>query len=144
MPHQFPDELSQSPLRAEVRLSVLPPRPTRLRLFADCLTRNSIMKSITSWPRIAAVSLLFGALVAGIMALTSTRSAIGSPDNSIIPAPLGVIETDGTLDTTFNAGTITNGLVLASTYQSDGKLLIAGQFTQVHGVIRARHRAPEY
>ncbi len=52
-------------------------------------------------------------------------------------APSGVIETDGTLDTTFDVGTFTNGLVLASTYQSDGKLLIAGQFTKVHGVSRA-------
>ncbi len=95
------------------------------------------MKSITSWPRIAALSLLFGALAAGILAFTSTRSAIGSPGNPITPAPLGVIETDGTLDTTFDAGTFTNGLVLASTYQSDGKLLIAGQFTRVHGVKRA-------
>ena len=93
------------------------------------------MKSITS--RIAAVSLLFGALAAGIMAFTLTRSAIGSPDNLAPPAPLGVIETDGTLDTTFNAGTFTNGLVLASAYQSDGKLLIAGQFTRVHGAFRA-------
>ena len=95
------------------------------------------MKRITSLTRIAAVSLLFGALAACILAFTLTRSAIGSPDNPIIPAPLGVIETDGTLDSTFDAGTFTNGLVLASAYQSDGKLLIAGQFTRVHGAFRA-------
>jgi uncharacterized delta-60 repeat protein len=95
------------------------------------------MKRITLLSRIAAVSLLFGALAAGIAAFTLTKSAIGLPDNPIIPAPLGVIETDGTLDTTFNVGTFTNGLVLASTYQSDGKLLIAGQFTRVHGAFRA-------
>ena len=95
------------------------------------------MKSLISWPRIAAVSLLFGALAACLLAFTLTRSAIGSPDKPITPGPAGVIETDGTLDTTFDAGTITNGLVIASTYQSDGKLLIAGQFTKVHGVFRA-------
>src|SRR5262245_56168645 len=50
--------------------------------------------------------------------------------------PSGVIETDGTLDTMFDAGTFTNGLVLASAFQSDGKLLIAGQFTRVNGVPR--------
>ena len=95
------------------------------------------MKRITFLPRIAAVSLLFGALAAGILAFTSSRSAIGSPYHPITQGPLGLIETDGTLDSTFDAGTFTNGLVLASTYQSDGKLLIAGQFTQVHGVSRA-------
>ena len=95
------------------------------------------MKSLISWPRIAAVSLLFGALTACVLAFTLTRSAIGSPDKPITQAPAGVIETDGTLDTTFDAGTFTNGLVLASAYQSDGKLLIAGQFTKVHGVSRA-------
>ena len=92
------------------------------------------MKSITS--RIAAVSLLFGALAAGILAFTLTRSAIGSPDNPITPAPLGVIETDGTLDTAFNPGRLTNGQVSASALQADGKLIIAGQFSEVHGVTR--------
>jgi len=95
------------------------------------------MKRINSLPRIAAMGLLFGALAVGILAFTLTRSAIGSPDNPITPAPLGVIETDGTLDTTFNAGIFTNGLVLGSAYQSDGKLLIAGQFTRVNGAFRA-------
>ena len=94
------------------------------------------MKSLTSWPRIAAVSLLFGALAACILAFTLTRSAIGSPDNPITPAPLGVIETDGTLDSSFNPGKLTNGLVMASALQADGKLIIAGPFSAVHGVSR--------
>src|SRR5213079_2560285 len=47
------------------------------------------------------------------------------------------IETDGTLDTSFRAGTFTNGWVIASTFQPDGKLLIAGQFTKVHDTWRA-------
>jgi uncharacterized delta-60 repeat protein len=76
-------------------------------------------------------------MVAGILAFTGIKSAVGSLSHPITSGPLGVIESDGTLDTTFDAGTFTNGLVLASTYQSDGKLLIAGQFTRVHGVGRA-------
>ena len=94
------------------------------------------MKQITTLSRIAAVSLLFGALAASILAFTIIRSAIGSPDHPITQGPLGVIETDGTLDSSFNAGRFTNGLVTASTLQPDGKLLIGGQFTVVHGVGR--------
>jgi uncharacterized delta-60 repeat protein len=94
------------------------------------------MKPITSLPRIAAVSLLVGALAAGILAFTSSRSAIGAPDHSVTQVPLGVIETDGTLDSSFNPGRITNGQVSASALQADGKLIIAGQFSEVHGVTR--------
>src|SRR5438045_748183 len=46
------------------------------------------------------------------------------------------IESDGTLDFSFNAGNFTNGQVLAAALQSDGKLLIGGQFSKVHGVTR--------
>ncbi|HKP05110.1 MAG TPA: delta-60 repeat domain-containing protein [Chthoniobacterales bacterium] len=92
------------------------------------------MKSTIS--RIAAVSLLFGALATGIMAFTLTRNAIDSPGRPLVQEPSGTIETDGTLDSTFNAGKFTNGLVLASALQADGKLFIAGQFSEVHGVAR--------
>ena len=96
------------------------------------------MKRITSLPRIAAVGLLVGALAAGVPAFTAIKNAVGSPSDPIPPhGPVGQIETDGTLDTTFDAGIFTNGLVLASAYQSDGKLLIAGQFTRVDGAFRA-------
>jgi uncharacterized delta-60 repeat protein len=94
------------------------------------------MKRTISLPRIAAVSLLFEALAAGLLAFTSSRSAIGSPGYAISPGPLGVVETDGTLDSSFNAGRITNGVVFAATLQPDGKLLIGGQFSEVHGVVR--------
>ncbi len=46
------------------------------------------------------------------------------------------IETDGALDPTFNAGTFTNGQVNAAILQPDGKLLIGGQFSKVHGTVR--------
>jgi uncharacterized delta-60 repeat protein len=94
------------------------------------------MKRMTSLPRIAALSLLFGDLAACLLAFTLTRSAIGSPDNRITPAPLGFIETDGTLDASFDAGNFTNGQVVAAVLQADGKLLIAGQFSKVHGTAR--------
>ena len=92
------------------------------------------MKSMIS--RIGAVSLLVGALAAGQMAFTLTGSAAGSRDTSIAQAPPGVIEPDGTLDSSFNLGRFTNGLVLTSRLQPDGKLVIAGQFSEVHGVSR--------
>jgi uncharacterized delta-60 repeat protein len=95
------------------------------------------MKRITSLPRIAAVGLLAGAFAAAIPALTTIRNAAGSPSDPVTQGPLGLIETDGTLDAPFNAsGRFTNGLVQASALQSDGKLLIAGQFSEVHGVAR--------
>jgi uncharacterized delta-60 repeat protein len=92
------------------------------------------MKRRTSLPRLAAVGLLFGTLAA-IPAFTLTRSAIGSPGRPII-GPAALIETDGTLDALFNAGNITNGQVYAGVLQADGKLLIAGQFSRVHGTVR--------
>jgi uncharacterized delta-60 repeat protein len=92
------------------------------------------MKSVTS--RIAAVSLLFGALAASVMAFTLTRSAVDSPGRPLAQEPSGVIETDGTLDATFNSGKISDGLVSDSALQPDGKLLIIGQFSEVHGVSR--------
>ena len=46
------------------------------------------------------------------------------------------IETDGALDQAFDAGTFTNGLILAAVLQPDGKLLIGGAFGKVHGVAR--------
>ena len=46
------------------------------------------------------------------------------------------IESDGTLDPSFNAGQFTNGTVNAAIVQPDGKLLIAGYFSKVNGVGR--------
>ena len=94
------------------------------------------MKSITSWPRITAVSLLCGALAAAVPVFVTIKNVIGSQGGPIPQAPLGVIETDGTLDSSFNPGRLTNGQVLASALQADGKLIIAGQFSEVHGVPR--------
>ena len=79
---------------------------------------------------------MFGALAAGLLAFTSAKRAVGSPDNPITLGPSGVIETDGTLDSSFNPGKLTNGQVSASALQADGKLIIAGQFSEVHGVTR--------
>ena len=46
------------------------------------------------------------------------------------------IETDGALDQAFAAGPFTNGLVNAAVLQQDGKLIIGGVFSKVHGVTR--------
>ena len=46
------------------------------------------------------------------------------------------IVSDGAVDLTFDAGGFTNGEVSASAMQADGKVIIAGSFTRVHGVNR--------
>jgi uncharacterized delta-60 repeat protein len=42
----------------------------------------------------------------------------------------------GTVDTGFNSGSGANGVVISMSLQTDGKLLIGGQFTTVNGVVR--------
>ena len=46
------------------------------------------------------------------------------------------LETTGTLDAPFDAGTFTDGQVNASIIQPDGKFLICGSFTKANGVTR--------
>src|SRR4029078_10588753 len=92
------------------------------------------MKRLVYSCAFAIAAFLFTALALSIPILNPANKTISPPDPANPVGPLGgIIETDGTLDTTFDAGTITNGLVLASAFQPDGKLLIAGQFTHVHG-----------
>ena len=81
---------------------------------------------------LVATQIIVAAAVSGLIAAknpndnTSARPPIAPP---VAPA---TIETDGTLDTSFDAGNFTNGQVLCSVLQPDGKLLIGGQFTKVH------------
>jgi uncharacterized delta-60 repeat protein len=86
--------------------------------------------------RIAAGVALLGILMAGTLVLTANNKAIGSPVQAAVDSTLGTIETDGTLDSSFNAGNFTNGSVAAAVLQPDGKLVIGGSFSQVHGVKR--------
>jgi uncharacterized delta-60 repeat protein len=86
--------------------------------------------------RIAAGVALLGTLTAGTLVLTANHRAIGSPVQATAASTLGTIETDGTLDSAFSAGNFTNGNVFAAVLQPDGKLLIGGSFSQVHGVKR--------
>ena len=44
------------------------------------------------------------------------------------------LNADGSVDTTFDPGTGTNGKVYSVAVQSDGKVVIGGEFTQVNGV----------
>ena len=48
------------------------------------------------------------------------------------------INTDGSLDTTFNPGTGANNIIYAIAIQSDGKILIGGEFTTYNGTSRNR------
>ena len=57
----------------------------------------------------------------------------GTPSNHI--ARLNI---DGTLDNSFIIGTGTNGIVRTTAIQSDGKIIIAGDFTAYNGVGRNR------
>ena len=46
------------------------------------------------------------------------------------------INTDGTLDGTFNPGTGSNGSIMTTVLQSDGKVIIGGQFSSYNGTTR--------
>jgi uncharacterized delta-60 repeat protein len=84
-----------------------------------------------------AFSNLASAALGFAMAFPLASSAL-STDNKrpTAPAQANAIITDGGLDPAFNAGRFTNGRVVSAVLQSDGKLLIGGGFTKVHGVTR--------
>jgi uncharacterized delta-60 repeat protein len=82
------------------------------------------------FPLLLALILLGGVLVG---AFAATKSEWNGGRQTATPA---IIETDGTLDQQFVPGKITNGLVLTSAPQPDGKVLIGGQFSKVRGVTR--------
>jgi uncharacterized delta-60 repeat protein len=48
------------------------------------------------------------------------------------------LNTDGTLDTTFNPGSGANNYVFTTTIQSSGKIIIGGNFTTYNGTARSR------
>ena len=48
------------------------------------------------------------------------------------------LNTDGSIDSTFNPNLEANGTVFALALQADGKIIMAGNFTQVNGVTRNR------
>jgi uncharacterized delta-60 repeat protein len=48
------------------------------------------------------------------------------------------LNSDATIDPTFNPGPGADGVIFASTLQPDGKVLIGGSFTTVRGVVRNR------
>ncbi len=57
----------------------------------------------------------------------------GSPKNRIVR-----INTDGSVDNTFNTGSGANGLVTKALIQSDGKIIIVGNFTSYNGTAITR------
>ncbi len=48
------------------------------------------------------------------------------------------LNSNGTLDTSFDSGIGTNGTIVNMTLQSDGKIIISGLFTSVNGITRNR------
>jgi uncharacterized delta-60 repeat protein len=48
------------------------------------------------------------------------------------------VNSDGSLDATFNTGSAANGIVWAITVQNDGKILVGGEFTQFNGTTANR------
>jgi len=65
------------------------------------------------------------------------RALAIQPDGKIIIAFFGEIirvQTDGSLDTTFNSGSLVNNDTNAISIQPDGKILIGGKFTNYNGI----------
>ena len=58
--------------------------------------------------------------------------------NSISKNRITRLNADGTLDTTFNPGTAANAMVYAIVPQTDGKILISGEFTTFNGTTKNR------
>ena len=58
--------------------------------------------------------------------------------NGIARNRIARLNTDGTLDATFNPGTGANYYVSTTSIQSDGKIIIGGWFTSYNGIVRNR------
>ena len=54
--------------------------------------------------------------------------------NGILSKNIARINTDGTLDTTFNIGSGSNGVIRVTYIQSDGKIIIGGDFTSFNAI----------
>jgi uncharacterized delta-60 repeat protein len=58
--------------------------------------------------------------------------------NGVIRTRIARLNTDGSLDTTFNPGTGANNDVVSIVIQNDGKIIIAGRFVSFNGFSRSR------
>jgi uncharacterized delta-60 repeat protein len=70
---------------------------------------------------------------------SSGKPLIGGTFTTINGTPINRIarlNTDGSLDTTFNPGSGIDNAVLAIALDSSGKLLVGGQFNKVNGIVR--------
>jgi uncharacterized delta-60 repeat protein len=56
--------------------------------------------------------------------------------NNVPQVRIARLNTDGTLDTTFNPGVSANAVIRSIALQADGKMIIAGDFTTFNGVSR--------
>lgn len=94
------------------------------------------------------VDTTFRAGVVGFDASANVLDVAVQPDGRVIIAGrftvvngfsrnyIARLNTDGTLDTSFNTGTGANSQVNSVAIQPDGKILIAGNFTNYNGVLR--------
>ncbi|HEY0459755.1 MAG TPA: FG-GAP-like repeat-containing protein [Pyrinomonadaceae bacterium] len=93
---------------------------------------------------------LDSSFTSGTAANGEIRSMVIQPDGKILIGGLlttyngtarnriARLNADGTLDTTFNPGTGTSGVVSSVGLQADGKVLVGGNFTSVNGVAKNR------
>jgi uncharacterized delta-60 repeat protein len=77
----------------------------------------------------------------------SVLSVAVQPDDKVLVAPLlplsngfyiGRLNTNGTLDGSFNPGTAINSQIESIAIQADGKVLVGGKFTSINGTNRNR------
>ncbi|MFN3640009.1 MAG: delta-60 repeat domain-containing protein, partial [Flavobacterium sp.] len=58
--------------------------------------------------------------------------------NDIPRSRIARLNTDGSLDTTFDPGSGANGTISSATIQPDGKIIIGGDFTNYNDIPRSR------
>ena len=103
-------------------------RNSLVRLNADGTLDTTFNPAITAFSAVDAIKIQTD----GKILIGGTFSEVNGASRNGIAR----LNTDGTLDTTFNPGAGTVGPVFGITVQSDGKIVIGGGFYQVNGVSR--------
>jgi uncharacterized delta-60 repeat protein len=79
--------------------------------------------------------------ILGIIPMSQNRTLLhGSFNNwnGNTASSLVAINSDGTINSSFTAGTIGSGVIFKAIQQPDGKILVAGSFTSIQGITRNR------
>jgi uncharacterized delta-60 repeat protein len=115
--------------------------------FYNGIARNHIARLNTNGTLDTTFNPGTGATGANINSISSTsiqsdgKIIIGgdfASFNGVARSCIARLNTDGTLDTTFNPGTGFNKRVFTTSIQSDGKIIIGGFFTTYNGISRNR------